>query len=672
MASDESRKRKRSAASESGPSLVSEDLMLRIDALDMSSQHDATSETLFKKPRRSIRKKDVPTGTIASEKLEYNDESHLPGYRWLDIKMETGMEGFEDKSRIYKQKVYEVSGDYIVDLAAMISSMSEVASCNQCEEKEGVMQLFEIECPGTCASKLLFRCSKCKNAKIFMNVGEVNPSTTNRLDISCVLGARIVGMNSEKLRTFNGCVNLPPAPTPYTFTKIHSEVLTAAEEEAKASMERATMELKSQFPIDPITNCVYVPASIDGTYNSSACFSSIISTKTGKALAYKVASNSCSTCSLYNNKDENATLTERERDNWDAHMGSCRIEYPDIANIHLETAVAPELIKEAYERGIVFHTLVGDGDNDAVESLNITSRIYQKLGIDQNIRKIECLSHVMRTMMSNLIRNQLEAGECLIEEPSVESQPREIKNMTRAIAGRIGHLYRLALQNNDGNPTGAKDEINAIPYHLGANDTNASVNHQFCPGGKDSWCDYNIALLDNSPAPHHPDYLSAALVEHVQLIFSEFHYNDEEFIKTVSFGMTTNHNEAMYRLFSDMVPKKEKAGLDAVKLGAALAIIRYNDGFKAVENIFRSFSPSNPLIRTKEAFRLMDNKRIKTSKNPIPWKDTYAKEQMNEAKLREQKSKYGEGYSHGNYSKSLIVDEDVHVSDVQEDSQDEN
>ena len=57
MASDESRKRKRSAASESGPSLVSEDLMLRIDALDMSSQHDATSETLFKKPRRSIIKK---------------------------------------------------------------------------------------------------------------------------------------------------------------------------------------------------------------------------------------------------------------------------------------------------------------------------------------------------------------------------------------------------------------------------------------------------------------------------------------------------------------------------------------------------------------------------------------------------------------------------------------
>ena len=57
-----------------------------------------------------------------------------------------------------------------------------------------------------------------------------------------------------------------------------------------------------------------------------------------------------------------------------------------------------------------------------------------------------------------------------MEEASVGSQPKEIKYMTRSIAGRISHLDRLALQNNEGNPTRAKDEINAIPYHIGAND----------------------------------------------------------------------------------------------------------------------------------------------------------------------------------------------------------
>ena len=106
-----------------------------------------------------------------------------------------------------------------------------------------------------------------------MNVGEIK-SRTNRFDLSCVVGPRIVGINSENLRALNPCMNLPPAPTPYTFKKTHKKVLDAAEEEAKASMERATMELKSQLPLDPTTRCVHVPASIDGAYNYSAFFSS--------------------------------------------------------------------------------------------------------------------------------------------------------------------------------------------------------------------------------------------------------------------------------------------------------------------------------------------------------------------------------------------------------------
>ena len=76
-----------------------------------------------------------------------------------------------------------------------------------------------------------------------------------------------------------------------------------------------------------------------------------------------------------------------------------------------------------------------------------------------------------------------------------------------------------------------------------------------------------------------------ALVEHVKRIFSKHRYNDEEFIYTLSFGMTTNHNAVMHGILFGMVPKKEKVGLDALKLGAALAIIRYTDGYKCIEYI---------------------------------------------------------------------------------------
>ena len=42
---------------------------------------------MFKKPRIIFRKK-IPTGTIASEKLDYIGVSFLQDYNWLDLKTE--------------------------------------------------------------------------------------------------------------------------------------------------------------------------------------------------------------------------------------------------------------------------------------------------------------------------------------------------------------------------------------------------------------------------------------------------------------------------------------------------------------------------------------------------------------------------------------------------------
>ena len=141
-----------------------------------------------------------------------------------------------------------------------------------------------------------------------MNVGEINSDATNLLDLSCVLGGRLAGLNSEKLRTYHSFIRLPPPPNPCRFAKINAEVLNAgaAEKEANASMER------SKVGNDPSTKCVHVSASIDGAYHYSSCFSSIVSTTTGKALANKVVSNSCLTCTRFQNKDENSTLSEPE------------------------------------------------------------------------------------------------------------------------------------------------------------------------------------------------------------------------------------------------------------------------------------------------------------------------------------------------------------------------
>ena len=96
--------------------------------LSQVSGSSLESET-FKKPRTMSRRKPLPTGTIASEKLEYIDESFLP---YTLILM------FDEVS--CKHSVRPLDGNYIVDLAAMVRSMSDFASCKKC--KDGLMEVL--------------------------------------------------------------------------------------------------------------------------------------------------------------------------------------------------------------------------------------------------------------------------------------------------------------------------------------------------------------------------------------------------------------------------------------------------------------------------------------------------------------------------------------------------
>ena len=225
--------------------------------------------------------------------MDYNEQSYLPKASLIVLNI--------DDHKI-SQPVSPSYGKYIVNLAAMVLSMSEVALCIKC--KEGVIELFEIECPDTCASKLIFRCKNSYNYKVFMNVGEINSTSTNPLDSACVLGGRIAGLSAGKLRSYHASLNIPPPSNPYRFPKIQADVLAAAEKEAKATMDRATMELQFQMSIDPATQYTHVSASTDTAYPSSNCLSSI-STETGKVLAYKVACKKCLMCKLYQNRKQN-------------------------------------------------------------------------------------------------------------------------------------------------------------------------------------------------------------------------------------------------------------------------------------------------------------------------------------------------------------------------------
>ena len=111
-----------------------ESVTTELEEMVVHSQVSGSSQDSFK-PRIS-RRKPLPTGTIYSEKLEYIEESFLPEYVTMNLK-------FKNEGETCKQQVCPLLGNYIVDLAAMFRSLSDVASCNKC--KDGRIEIFEIK-----------------------------------------------------------------------------------------------------------------------------------------------------------------------------------------------------------------------------------------------------------------------------------------------------------------------------------------------------------------------------------------------------------------------------------------------------------------------------------------------------------------------------------------------
>ena len=263
---------------------------------------------------------------------------------------------------------------------------------------------------------LLFRCDTCHNSQTFWNTTDIDEQGDCKKkrgqDYSYVLGGRLIGAGYEKMKIINGALNIPPPLSSNKYFAIQKELAVMAEKEASASMDKAKRELEEfGTGIDDNTKCVHVIAGYDGTYQSKTssryCFASALSTETKKVLAYDVACNSCSRCISYENKKFANSITEKDLADWDIHKKEeCGITHPNLPSSHLETALAFNIVDQAHKRGIVFSTMVCDGDNNSVEELN-KAEVYKKdYGIDTIIEKMECLTHVTRKLMNDLMKYQ--------------------------------------------------------------------------------------------------------------------------------------------------------------------------------------------------------------------------------------------------------------------------
>lgn len=83
------------------------------------------------------------------------------------------------------------------------------------------------------------------------------------------------------------------------------------------------------------------------------------------------------------------------------HLLVCPATFSDLASVHLDSAIAPQVVLDAKKRGIIFKALVTDGDNKTHE---ILKDVYN--GEEEEISRYECLSHVLKRLKANLCKAQ--------------------------------------------------------------------------------------------------------------------------------------------------------------------------------------------------------------------------------------------------------------------------
>ena len=519
-------------------------------------------------------------------------------------------------------------------------------------------------------------------------VGNRKITKHNDLIYKSILGGRLIGFGQAKLELYHAMLNLPSPCTSSVFTAAQRDILIAAQYVANNSMDNATKELSLMHSTDQTEDLLKTIVSFDGSYQqrpgksgggfSRYCFGAAISVETAKVLSYDVACNSCSHCTRHENLFRSKAITEVQIQEWKlTHEPNCSAKYSDYASVQLESALAPSIVQQALQRGIVFSGIVMDGDNKTHEALHIVNP-YHHLGIDE-IQRFECLSHVCKRLKINLcnrrdkVMKAKKSGKA-VEKPKLsksvssknrlnrqfdESLPRDdwkvcpshaIQHLTDVITCQICSYFGLVIKRNSGNIPAIIDAVNAIPLHLSANDENADFHHRFCSKDSDTWCRYQSAISQGLPTPHHTYFLGEDAVKIVHDVFDEFGYNTAAFLEKVQAGYTSNHNEALHKILWGMVPKNEQASYEMVQLGSALAVIRYNDGYCGIRHLCDTLGlPFSQHL--SDHLQELDNNRILNSKH-IAYKQIMRSEKKQRCgkKISKQVKIFGQSYASGEYS----------------------
>ena len=339
-------------------------------------------------------------------------------------------------------------------------------------------------------------------------------------------------------------------------------------------------------------NLSELPVSGDGTWKKRGFFDIVIK------------SSYCHGCKTWEHKLNTADYEQWYEDH--VNSGQCAANHIGPSG-NMEVNAIIEMFKRSVEYfGVKYRNYIGDGDSKTYGGV-VNSKPY---GEDFEINKKECIGHVQKRIGTRLRE--------LVKSTVVDAKTKTGKKIKRKSLGGKGKLtaklidkltvyYSSAIRRNHDSVEKMNNAIWATYYHYCSTDENPQ--HDKCPSGEDSWCEWQKAASTNALQSFKHTYtaLPSDVSGAIKPIYEDL--SKDALLQRCVGGFTQNNNESLNQFIWKISPKSVSGTSTTVEIAAYAAACTFNEGSFAILTMMQDMNiPTGPSCH--EWAREVDKTRI--------------------------------------------------------------
>ena len=499
-------------------------------------------------------------------------------------------------------------------------------------------------------------------------------------------------------------LNMPP-PCQTKAWKDHSQALYNAHMDAvddKLAKARAHVhELhRKERPDLTEDDIIETAVSFDGTWSKRGFTANfgvgfVISADSGQVLDYGFASKICVQCSR--KKQKISEQSDEFRTWYASHSAYCTENHAGSSGA-MEKEIARGIWSNSLSYNLRYKFMICDGDSKAYngvwdiygscddcnkwENMDKKSNEYKKwVASDAHekwkanhdlgkadcprVMKLDCIGHVQKRAGTALreLRKKT-AGKLKDGLPICGRKHRLTDSCIDKLQSYYGKAIRRNVKSGEVSSEEAEEHIKAMQndimavlYH--SCNVPEKTRHQYCPSGKDSWCQFKrTERFDNKD--HH---LNPVFLELLEPVFKRL--SEQSLLRRCLPGFSQNNNESINSLVWMRAPKHKYHGPQRVEMAAMGAVLQFNKGASGKHLVMEKAGIAHGKLSVIGSSQ-KDKKRVKHSKLKASKKQKKARKKIIQAKKKaeeEWKSQEGTTYSSGQFNDIDALDNDCSSDD---------